>query len=85
MTDHPARSLRGLYWTLVFVVGGALAYVASSGPALACCFWLREHTGWDGWYAVIYLYYPLLIWGHDSPLDRYIEFWVNALGTVGPG
>ena len=83
--ETTGSSLRFLYWSLVFVVGGLTAYVVSSGPVIAICFWLREHTGWDGWYSVGYLYYPLLAWGHDSPLDGYIGFWVWALGTVGPG
>ena len=77
--------LHSVYWTLLIVVGAATIYVLSSGPVLAVAFWLREQTGWDGWYAAIYLYYPLLAFGHGNPIDWYIEFWVEALGTVGPG
>lgn len=83
--DTGSATLRWLYWSLFFVIGGLMAYVASSGPVIAASFWLREHTHWDGWYSVCLLYYPLLVWGHDSPFDWYIGFWVNALGTVGPG
>jgi hypothetical protein len=61
-----------------------LAYILSSGPVLAVAFVLRESTGYDGFYAVMWLYYPLLI----SPRwiwDGYISWWVELFGTVGPG
>lgn len=45
----------------------------------------REVTGWDGFYAAMWLYYPLLVWGRDTPLDAYVESWVRLFGTVGPG
>ena len=60
-------------------------YVPSCGPVLATAFWLREATGWDGFYAVMWLYYPLLAWGHGGLLGDYIEWWVKLFGTVGPG
>ena len=63
----------------------AVFYVLSSGPVLAMAFWLREKTGWDGFYAAMYLYLPLLALGHDQPIDAYIEWWVRMVGTVGPG
>jgi len=77
--------LTSVYWWLLGLVAFLLVYVASSGPVLATSFWLREATGWDGWYASMYLYYPLIVWGHDNPIDRYIDFCVRQLGTVGPG
>jgi hypothetical protein len=67
------------------VVTLLLVYVLSSGPVLATAFWLREATGWNGFYAVMYLYYPLLAPGRFGPLDAYIEWWVKLFGTVGPG
>ena len=79
------RSLTSLYWTLLILVICTFLYVASSGPVLATAFWLRGATGWDGWYAALYLYLPLLVFGHDNPIDWYIEFWVELFGTVGPG
>lgn len=70
---------------VVAIVLLLLIYVASSGPVLAASFWLREATGWDGWYATMYLYFPLLFLGHDNPIDAYIEWWVRMFQTVGPG
>lgn len=78
-------TLRYLFWGVSGFSLGLVLYVVSSGPVLATSFWLREATGWDGWYATLYLYYPLLIWGHDNFIDTYIEFWVRLFGTVGPG
>jgi hypothetical protein len=63
---------------------GVPLYLLSSGPVLAVAFWLREATGWDGFYLVMWVYYPILVtrftWAKD-----YIEWWVNLLGAVGPG
>lgn len=61
-----------------------LAYFASSGPVLATAFWLREATGWDGFYATMYLYYPVLAWGGGLAMT-YVEWWTRLFGTVGPG
>ena len=63
----------------------AAAYLLSSGPVLATAFWLRETTGWDAFYGVMWVYYPLIVLGHDHPIDAYIEWWVKLFGTVGPG
>jgi hypothetical protein len=60
-------------------------YVLSSGPVLASAFWLRDRTGWDGFYAVIWLYLPLLYFQPRGYLHAYIEWWVNRFGTAGPG
>jgi hypothetical protein len=84
MTDQKERG----GCTVWLLAGGLIClagYVPSSGPVLASAFWLREATGWDGFYSVMLLYYPLLIWGHGTPIDAYIEWWVELLGTVGPG
>ena len=62
-----------------------ILYVLSSGPVLATAFWLREKTGWDGFYAVMFLYLPLLWLGHDQPVDAYIEWWAWLIGAPGPG
>lgn len=66
---------------------GLLLYVLSSGPVLGAAFWLREATHNDAFYAVLWLYYPLLITlGHLGPLGWYIEWWVvDVFHTVGPG
>jgi hypothetical protein len=79
-------TLHTLYWWLLGLVLAGLLYVLSSGPVIAAAFWLREATGWDGWYAIAFLYYPLLAAGaHDNPIDWYVGFWVWLFGTVGPG
>jgi hypothetical protein len=71
-------------WLSVFL-GGLLIYVLSSGPMLACAFWLRERTGRDEFYFVMWLYLPLLILDPADMFRAYIEWWVKLLGTVGPG
>ncbi len=73
------------HWiTLILLL--LLAYVLSSGPVIGLAFWMRESTGWDGFYHVMWLYYPILILGHENPLAYYIEWWViNVFDTVGPG
>jgi hypothetical protein len=70
---------------LTFLLACLAGYVLSSGPVLAASFWLREATNWDGFYTVMWLYYPLLVFGPDSLTSAYIEFWDNLFGTVGPG
>jgi hypothetical protein len=80
--DYP---LRTFYWWMLALVVGLFVYVLSSGPVIAASFWMREATGWDGWYATMLLYYPLIALGHDNPIDWYIEFCVRLSGTVGPG
>jgi hypothetical protein len=61
-----------------------VAYALSSGPVMALAFWLREVTGADAFYGVMWVYYPLLmlprwVW------DGYLSWWVWLFGTVGPG
>jgi len=64
----------------------ALVYVLSSGPMLGMGFWLREKTGWDGFYAVMWVYYPLIAPKPPHLLAVYIEWWVvNVFHAVGPG
>jgi hypothetical protein len=63
-----------------------VAYVLSSGPLLGLAFWLRERTGLNQFYAVMWLYYPILRLPRDNPIDDYIEWWVvSVFRTVGPG
>ncbi len=63
-----------------------LLYVLSIGPVLGMAFWLREATGWDGFYAVMWLYLPLLYFHPVPILDGYLEWWVSdVFHTVGPG
>ena len=64
-----------------------LIYVLSSGPMLGLCFWLRERTGVDQFYAVMWLYFPLLKFEQVRwTIGKYIEWWVvDVFHTVGPG
>lgn len=71
---------------LLIVLAAPLLYLLSSGPVIGLGCWLRETTRWDGWYGVFYLYYPLFVFGRDSLIERYIEWWVvSVFHTVGPG
>ena len=69
------------------VAGGLVLYGLSCGPVLGAAFWLREATHNDMFYAVMWLYYPLLVTLGRFPLVHwYIEWWVaDVFGTVGPG
>ena len=84
MADGERRSGCAV-WLLTAVVIGLIAYVPSSGPVLAIAFWLRDQTGWDGFYAVMWLYYPVLVFVHGTPLEAYLLWWVKLLGTSFPG
>jgi hypothetical protein len=70
---------------LTAMLAGVLVYLLSSGPVLATAFWLRERTGWDGFYYTMWVYFPLLFFGPSSPFAVYVEWWTNLFGTVGPG
>lgn len=84
MTEPRTNRRRIPAWAIVFFAV-PFVYVLSSGPVLATAFWLREATGWDGFYSVMPVYYPLIVWGHDHPVHWYIEWWVKLFRTVGPG
>ncbi|MFO1094034.1 MAG: hypothetical protein U0992_12090 [Planctomycetaceae bacterium] len=85
MTVRHTRLLRRLRWLLIPCLLPVL-YVASSGPMLGAAFRLREITHRDEFYSVMWLYYPLLMGGHNGPIDAYIEWWVvSVFRTVGPG
>lgn len=80
--DGALPAVRWGGYLLIFLV----LYVLSSGPVLGAAFWLRETTHIDAFYAVIWLYYPLLFLGRFEPLMHYIEWWVvDVFHTVGPG
>ena len=82
--EKPTPKQRRTDWPLLVILA-LVVYVLSSGPVIALAFWLREATDWNGFYAVMWLYYPLLCWGNDNPLMRYIGWWFYLLGTKGPG
>jgi hypothetical protein len=83
--DDPRRFRRAIHHAATALIASVL-YVLSSGPVLGLAFWLREATGRDGFYAVMWLYWPLLKVMHSTPLGSYIEWWVvSVFRTVGPG
>jgi hypothetical protein len=82
--DARKRESRVSRWSVLAIVVGVV-YALSSGPVMATGFWLREATGWDGFYAVMWLYAPLLVFGQDGVVMAYIEWWVKLFGAVGPG
>ena len=84
MSDNRRPTNLVALWGVIVALALAL-YVLSSGPVLATAFWLREATGWDGFYGAIWIYFPLIVLGHGNPIDAYIEWWVRLLDTVGPG
>lgn len=72
------------YSYAVFVI--LIVYVLSSGPVIGLACWLREATGYDQFYAVFLLYYPLGLLDFGNVVSRYIEWWVvDVFHTVGPG
>ena len=82
-TNEPEQRSNGCFFWLVL---SGVSYLLSSGPVIALCFWLRESTGWDSFYSVLFFYFPLIVMGHGSFMNHYIEFWVvDVFHTVGPG
>lgn len=80
---HPRRFRTYIFNALMWLA----VYVLSSGPVLGLAFWLRERTGLDQFYAIMWLYYPIVILRpHSDLLYRYIGWWViDVFHTVGPG
>jgi hypothetical protein len=62
---------------VAFLLVRSPVYTLSSGPVLGFSLWLYDVTKWDGFYAVIFLYLPLLELADGSPFAAYIEFWVG--------
>lgn len=89
MNEARPRKRGFVDWTAVAVATG-LVYVASSGPVLATAFWLRDRTHWDGFYAMMFVYYPLLfLLDVNNPLAKvifaYLGWWCRLFGTLPPG
>ena len=80
---HPRRFRTHLLSVLVAVA----AYFLSSGPMLGLAFWLREKTGYDQFYAVMWLYDPVVkLCNSVECVGKYVEWWVvSVFHTVGPG
>jgi hypothetical protein len=87
MSGDERRPIRRLFRYVTSALLGVMLYVLSSGPMLGLAFWLRERTGIDQFYAVMWLYYPLFkfrpVW---EVVEKYVEWWVvDVFRTVGPG
>jgi hypothetical protein len=85
-TTEPVDQSKRIARYSIAVLAAPLAYVLSSGPVLATAFWLRDATQWDGFYRVMWLYYPLLACGPLSyPVAVYLSWWCRLFGTAPPG
>lgn len=62
----------------------AAIYILSSGPVIALGCRLRDATGWNSCYGVIYLYFPLAYW-RNNLFEAYLGWWMWLFGTIGPG
>ena len=81
----PSRDARRCHWAATVVALLAI-YVISSGPVLAIGCWLRDATDWDGFYAVFYLYLPILYPLGDVDLfESYLMWWMKLFDTMPPG
>lgn len=84
-TDNPSDEQAGGNWG-IWLIALPVLYVLSSGPVMGLCFWLRESTGWDGWYYVMLIYWPLRRIFRYEVMGSYIEWWVvDVFHTIGPG
>jgi len=84
--ERELRSNR-LWLAMVLIV---LIYVLASGPIFGLAFLLRESTGYDEFYYVLYLYWPLFVLQPEAISENlwepYVEWWViEVFHTVGPG
>jgi hypothetical protein len=81
----PRRNSRLASWLVALLILLVL-YILSAGPVLALGCWLRDTTDWDGFYAVFWLYLPILYAGWDNDLlEAYLMWWMNLFGTMPPG
>jgi hypothetical protein len=72
------------FWLVAFLIA-PVVYVLSSGPVLAAAFWLRDQTNWDGFYSVMWLYWPLSEGPLAFPFWFYVQWWTQLFGTMPPG
>jgi hypothetical protein len=82
---EPPRDARRGHWAAT-IVTVLVIYVISSGPVMAIGCWLRDATDWDGFYAVFYLYLPILYPLGDVDLaESYLMWWMHQFDTMPPG
>jgi hypothetical protein len=90
-TDNPSHERQrgreshwGRWSTIILTV--VVTYVLSCGPVMAVGCWLRDVTDWDGFYAVFFLYLPILYpLGDVDFVEAYIMWWMKLFGTMPPG
>lgn len=81
-----SKEAKRLPTAIVIVVALPILYLLSSGPVIGLAFWLRNATGWDGFYYIVLLYYPLIRLDHLNVISQYIQWWIEEVfHTVGPG
>lgn len=81
-----SKEAKRLPTAIVIVVALPILYLLSSGPVIGLAFWLRNATGWDGFYYIVLLYYPLIHLDHLNVISQYIQWWIeDVFHTVGPG
>ncbi|PQO34068.1 hypothetical protein DTL21_11010 [Bremerella cremea] len=81
-----SKEAKRLPTAIVIVVALPILYLLSSGPVIGLAFWLRNATGWDGFYYIVLLYYPLIRLDHLNVISQYIQWWIeDVFHTVGPG
>jgi hypothetical protein len=77
-------SRAGRWSTIILTV--LVVYVLSCGPVMALGCWLQDVTDWDGFYAVFFLYMPILYpLGDVDVVEAYIMWWMKLFGTMPPG
>ena len=84
-STHNSEHTRRGHWTAT-IVALLVIYAISSGPILALGCRLRDATDWDGFYAVFYLYLPILYpLGDVDLVESYLMWWMRLFDTMPPG
>jgi hypothetical protein len=82
--ESPRDARRGHGATTIVAL--LVIYLMSSGPIMAIGCRLRDATDWDGFYAVFYLYLPILYPLGDVDLfESYLMWWMKLFDTMPPG
>lgn len=82
--DNSRRGSRLAAW-LVAIAFLIVVYILSAGPVLAAGCWLRDATGWEGFYAVFFLYLPLYPLADVDFFEAYLMWWMKLFDTMPPG
>lgn len=83
--SEPTRNSRYRQWAMAIVVL-FVAYVISAGPIIAIGCRLRDATGWNGFYVVFLLYWPLVYpLGDIDFVEAYLTWWLKLFDARPPG